>query len=92
MAKAWYAYNCGNNCAANPTLASSYRLMSDKPACLDGPNICAILANGGGTVPTAPLSNNIRAYIADGLATGLAQPQIPIFSKLYVYLKSCPCT
>lgn len=92
MARSWYAYNCDNDCFADPTLASSYRLMSDKPGCLDGPDVCAILAKGGGTVPAAPLSNNIRVYIATGLATGLAQPQIPVFSKLYVYLHSCPCT
>jgi hypothetical protein len=90
MAKCWYAYNDGNHCALDPLLASSYRLMSGKPTCLDGSSICAILANDCGTVPTSPLSNNIKLYIMNGLITGLAQPQMPIFAKLYVYLKECP--
>jgi hypothetical protein len=92
MAKAWYAYNCNNNCAADPFSALSYRLIVTEPGCLDGPDICAILANGGGTVPISPLSYNIKRYIAQGLTTHLAQPQTPTFSKLYVYLKSCGCT
>jgi len=90
MAKCWYAYNTANKCTNDPFLASSYRRLSVKPTCLDGWSICAILANGCGTLPTSPLSNNIQLYIANGLATGLAQPQLPIFAKLYVYLRDCP--
>ena len=84
MARCWYAFGG----TGDPTLASNYRLTHGTPSCLDGTEICVIYAPGCGTVPTSPLSNNIIQYISDGLCEQLAEPQLPVFSKLFVYLKN----
>lgn len=62
MARFWYSYNG----YSDPLLSSSYNIASNTPICQDGCKVCAIYAVGAAT-PTAPLSNNIRNYIATGL-------------------------
>jgi len=68
MARAWYAYLGGD-----PLLISSYFLINDTPACLNGCNICAIFALNGGVNPSV-LSTNLRRYIVDAIVTQVAQP------------------
>ncbi|MBB6501600.1 hypothetical protein HDF25_003775 [Pedobacter cryoconitis] len=84
MARCWYAFGG----TGDPTLAGNYRLLHQTPGCLDGTQICAIYAMGCGTVPVSPLSTNIVKYIHDGLSNLVAEPQLPIFSKLFVYLRN----
>lgn len=80
MARSWYAYTGGN-----VTLPSSYDIMSVKPACINGTNLCAIYAFNGGQNPSN-FSNNLRLYLSDALGTTVAQPQWP-GAKKYVYLR-----
>ncbi|CAM4422834.1 hypothetical protein SAMN06265348_1185 [Pedobacter westerhofensis] len=92
MAKAWYVYNGSTNADAQYS-AGNYRILSpdNKPACVNGTQICAIYANFTGTSPTLNpdiLSLNIKQYIANGLATLVAQPQIPTDAKRHIYLKT----
>jgi hypothetical protein len=84
MARAWYAY-VGSG---DPQLASNYSFSGVTPGCINGSTICAIYAPAGGPAPTAPLSGNLRRYIAAGLATGVSQPQFPGTPKPFVYLKT----
>ncbi|MBB6501665.1 hypothetical protein [Pedobacter cryoconitis] len=83
MANFWYAYNG----VGDPTLSSSYSKITGAPGCLNGPTVCAIYVQGG-TFPVSPLPANILQYIADGQAKSVAQPQLPVGSKFFVYLKS----
>lgn len=80
MARCWYAY-LGSG---DPTLSSNYILTGVTPACLDGCTVCAIYAPNCGITPLAPLSINMRRYIAALLITCIAQPQDCRFKK-YVY-------
>ncbi|PWG80199.1 hypothetical protein [Pararcticibacter amylolyticus] len=82
MAKAWYAYN-GIGLARDP---GSYLYSPVPPLCVSGFNVCAIYADYNGTNPSA-ISNNLKLYIGAGLLTGLSQPQVPLGTKKYVYMK-----
>lgn len=46
-----------------------------------------IYAIYGGAYPSE-ISGNLQTYIANGLATQLAQPQSPLGVKKYVYMKN----
>lgn len=81
MARAWYTYDT----VGNPLSPTSYRLITSKPGCVNGPIICSIYATKGNAFPI--LSANILQYIANGLANNIAEPAIPVGSKFYVYLK-----
>jgi hypothetical protein len=83
MPRVWYSYDG----TGDPTLASNYLPVTVTPGCENGTQVCAIYAFNGGTNPTAPLSANLRRYIANALATNLSQPQIPVNAKKYVYMK-----
>lgn len=82
MARFWYAYDT----VGNPYAVSSYRLQLSIPGCINGPVVCAIYVPGGAEFP-APLSTNIKRYIANGLANNVAEPATPPGAKFYVYLK-----
>lgn len=92
MPRAWYVFN-GATTADAQYAAGNYRLLSNnsKPACVNGIQVCAVYAFYPGPIaplnPLAPLSTNIRQYIADGTATLVSQPQIPTDAKRYVYMR-----
>lgn len=83
MARCWYAYNG----FGDPFLASSYFLMSTKPGCINGCTVCAIYTPACDINPSSPLSQNMLTYIANLLATCIAQPQDSNRFKKYVYGK-----
>lgn len=88
MARYWYSHVVPS---ADPRLASSYQLLTINngiPRCLSGATMCAINAPAGGPFPFSPLSSNLLTYIAAALANGVPQPELPLGSKFYVYLKS----
>jgi hypothetical protein len=84
MARSWYAYKG----SGDPYLSSSYTLMTVCPACINGNNLCAIFVYDGGIIPIGPFSMNIRRYISNFLAPGLAQPYNPVNAKKYVLGKT----
>jgi len=86
MAKAWYAFIAGTT--GDPLIPGNYRKMTNKPGCLNGPFICSIYVEGSDETPIITRNSQISRYIVDGLANGVAEPQFPIGSKKYVYLKS----
>jgi len=84
MANSWYAYldQCGD-----PFLTLSYRRITIKPLCINGSWPCAVYLLGQTSItPTQPFTTNILTYIADGLASSIAQPLAP--NKAFFYLKS----
>ncbi|MBB6501664.1 hypothetical protein [Pedobacter cryoconitis] len=82
----WYAYIGGT--AGDPTLARNYsRIVHGKPGCVFGAFVCAIYSLGGMITPYSPLTPNIQTYIANGLANLVPEPQLPVGSKPYVYMK-----
>ena len=83
MARCWYAYDG----TGDPTLSSNFILATTPPSCENGTMVCAIYSPNCGVNPVAPLSANIRRYIANAIATQVSQPQFPASSKKYVYLK-----
>jgi hypothetical protein len=64
----WYSY-IG---IGDPTNSTSYRLSSVKPNCNLGVQICAIYLNQTDQIPSG--FNGISTYIANALATQIAQP------------------
>lgn len=86
--RCWYAWLPGTN--PSPLLNTNWRRLSPgiKPTCVNGPVLCAIYAPACGINPTSPFSANLQQYIADGLVTSLAQPQMPAGSKFYLYMKA----
>jgi hypothetical protein len=82
MARKWYAYDG----VGNPFLLGSYRLQTTIPGCINGPVICSIYAQGQAEFPEN-ISLNLRRYIANGLANGVAEPATPPRQKFYVYMK-----
>ena len=84
MAKTWYTYYKGD-----PTSATSYYLTEKlNDFCLCGDRICAIHATSSDEGhPASPLSANMITYIEKALATGQLQPEKPVATKKYVYLK-----
>lgn len=93
MPRAWYVFN-GTTSPDAQYAAGSYRLLNNgnKPACVNGVQICAIYVFYPGSIkpntPPAPLSINIRQYVTDALGTQVAQPQFPTNAKRYVYLRN----
>lgn len=83
MAKSWYVFMG----FGDPTVFSNYRKLTIKHSCLCGNQICAIYADGEGTHPEAPLSVHLQEYIKKAMVTGELQPEHPIGSRKYVYLK-----
>lgn len=83
MARSWYAFIPGGD----PTDIERYWKVTVKHSCLCGDQICAIYAGGEGTNPDRPFSANMLNYIKKALVTGQLQPEAPIGSKKYVYLK-----
>lgn len=83
MARAWYAY-VGDGAINQP---ANYIYISLKPLCRNGCDLCAIYACYGGFNP-CEISENLQLYIANALATCIAQPQYPIFAKKYVYMRT----
>ncbi|MET4142841.1 hypothetical protein ABIB30_005254 [Pedobacter sp. UYP1] len=84
MAKAWYVYDG----MGSPFLISSYNFIGNKPTCVNGCKVCAIYAPNGGPTPSV-LSNNIRLYIINLMASPISQPTEPVGTKNYVYGKNC---
>ena len=82
MARFWYSYVSGDE-----RVPSSYSLADVTPTCLNGPQMCAIYATGGGETPNA-FSQRLQNYIANALITKIAQPQDTNTFKKYVYVKS----
>ena len=82
MAKSWFAFMGGE--VHDPL---SYYRINVKHNCLCGHVLCAIYADSNGVYPETPFSANMQKYIADGLSTGQIQPEYPVRSKKYVYLK-----
>lgn len=68
-------------------MAKSYHVITGKPGCVSGASVCAIYAGDCGPSPVSPLSSNILTYIADALGELVAQPQLPVGSKYFVYMK-----
>jgi hypothetical protein len=92
MPRAWYIFNGSSDIDAQYA-AGNYRSMNNgnKPACVNGLQICAIYCSytgAKGIHPTIPLSRNITQYITDAFGTQVSQPQFPSNTKRYVYLKS----
>ena len=83
MARSWYAFIAGGD----PTDPERYWKATVKHTCLCGDQICAIYAKGEGSNPDVPLSPNMLKYINKALLTGQIQPETPIKSRKYVYLK-----
>lgn len=93
MPRAWYVFN-GSTAPDAQYVSGSYRLLNNgnKPACVNGLQVCAIYSYYPGPLrpifPIVPISKNLLQYIADGIGTQVAQPQFPTNAKRYVYLKS----
>lgn len=92
MPRAWYVFN-GSTTGDATYAAGNYRVLNNgnKPACVNGFQVCAIYVYYPGTVKPLnpfPLSENIKQYITDGIGTQVAQPQRPNNSKRYVYLRN----
>jgi len=83
MARAWYVFNGSTDTGASD-LPENYAFTTSTPTCQNGRALCAIYAVYGGTLPSV-ISSNLKQYIADGRATGAAQPTDPAGSKLYAY-------
>jgi len=66
--KQWYVYIYGN-----PLSPESYQLVSVRPTCANGRNICAIYADGYEDQPFE-FTNKLKMHIANAIATGSAQP------------------
>jgi hypothetical protein len=78
----WYAY-IG---VGDPTLSTSYRIVSVKVACTpSGVVICAIYLPGNDVYPDG-FDQRTLLYIANTLATQIAQPTGPGVMR-FVYLK-----
>jgi len=92
MPRTWYLFNCDPSPNA-PYLPANYRRLTVKPTCTTGPHVCAINVFYPGSTaplfPPSPLSNNIQQYITDGIATLLPQPQLPLNTKIFVYMWTC---
>lgn len=84
MARAWYAVLIGKD----PYDALNYIQITNLDFCLCGYKLCAIYAASNGDQPARPLSENIKLYISQGLATAQMQPEFPLTAKKYVYLRS----
>lgn len=83
MERAWYVFTGGD-----PYDVNSYYRLTFKPVYfLCGDRVCAISAPDNGTYPAHPLSENLQKYIRDGLATQMYQPDSPLGTKAYVYLR-----
>lgn len=83
MRRCWYAYDG----IGDPFLASSYIIITVKPGCINGCTVCAIYVPACDVNPSSPLSQNMMVYIANLLATCIAQPSLPPGAKKYVYGK-----
>ena len=85
MAKSWYVF-----IGSDPTSVLNYVKVPniEKFNCLCGDLICSIYAKSAeGQNPANPLSDNLLKYIKNGLITGQMQPEKPLDSRKYVYLK-----
>ena len=81
----WYAYTG----VGDPTLSTSYRLSSIKPACTGvGPSICAIYLNQTDSIPST--FDGLSTYIANALLSLTAQPT-GVGNKRFVYVKCNGC-
>lgn len=86
MAKNWYLYNGPTPSTPSDQLDVTNYIYSAADLillgviCPGGREVCAVLTNGTsgiGGIPTSPLSANIQLYLANGLASGMAEPQPP---------------
>lgn len=87
MAKSWYAFVSGDDAT---DVKNYIKVHGGRFNCLCGFKICVVYASGvgeNGTHPTDPFSSNLQLYIKNALATGQLQPEVPISSKKYVYLR-----
>jgi hypothetical protein len=66
--KHWYVYLYGH-----PLNPESYQLVTVKPRCSNGTNLCAIYADGYEDQPFE-FSNKLKMHIANAIALGEAQP------------------
>lgn len=80
MSRAWYCYTRNGS----PTLPETWIYSAAKPTCVAGRIPCCIYALYCGQNPCT-ISTNLQTYLAACQATGLAQPQVPIGTKKYVY-------
>jgi hypothetical protein len=84
MAKAWYGFTFGTDVT---DITKYYKMSSGIKHCLCGTLICSVYTYDGGIHPSIPFSINLENYIKKALITGELQPDTPIDSKKYVYLK-----
>jgi len=82
MSKSWY-FCMGED----PNNVNSYERITVQHNFLCGEKISVILADGEQLHPNAPFSENMLLYINNAIKTGQIQPEHPILSKKYVYLK-----
>lgn len=82
MSKSWY-FCMGED----PTNVNSYERITAQHSFLCGERISVIFADGVELHPKAPFSKNMQLYIHTALKTGQMQPEFPISSKKYVYLR-----
>ncbi|SDM27657.1 hypothetical protein SAMN05421820_103388 [Pedobacter steynii] len=79
----WYVYSGWGD----PFLSPNYRLVTTKPACTVGSQICCIYLNSNDVIP--PQFNgtdNMVTYIANALLTQVPQPT-GVGVKRFVYLR-----
>jgi hypothetical protein len=82
MERAWYVFIDGD-----PFNCKNYRRLIVKPTVFFcGDRISAINAPNNGDYP-APFSSNLVKYIKEGLETQLFQPQKPLYTRPYLYLR-----
>lgn len=84
MSRCWYAYTG----TGDPSSCSNFVRINGKPGSLNGCKLSTIYVPSCGINPTCPLSANILTYIANLLASCVAQPQVPAGTKFYVYGKA----
>jgi len=82
--RAWYVYN---GLGFSIETLSNFTLIDGIPGCLDGSQLCSIYAAYGGTNPLV-ISDNLKKYISNGLSKFIAQPDLPINSKIFVTMKN----
>ena len=83
MARSWYNFVGGPT--GDPRLSSDYSIITIKPSCLSGANLCVIYAPSGDISPITPLSINLLNYISNARVSGVPEPQFPTGAKKFVY-------
>lgn len=80
----WYYYTGIEGDETN--LSQYYRVDQNPQICLNGSKLCAIYAPAGADFPSV-ISDNIRMYIILAKIAWIPEPQRPVGTKWFVYMR-----